>query len=268
MLRSTTRFLSTLPASKFLKVAIADGVALVTFSRGKMNPLNGEVGQEMASTFEALDKDDSVGAIVLTGEGKAFVAGADIKEMAELSFVQWHNEHMFAAFDRVRKVRKPIIAAINGYALGGGCELAMMCDIIIASDKAVFGQPEIKLGTIPGMGGTQRLTQLIGKSKAMEWVLTGAQYSAEQAERAGLVSRVVKPEELVPTALEMGKVIAGYGRVAASLCKDCVNKSLEGTLEEGLNFEKRSFHATFATEDQKEGMRAFAEKRPAVFKHK
>ncbi len=271
MLRYSRRFLTnTLPASEFLKTDISKGVALVTFTRGKMNPLNGQVASEFAATFEALDKHADVGCIVVTGnpQSKAFVAGADIKEMSERQFVDWHNSNMFEDFDRLLKIRKPTIAAVNGYALGGGCELAMMMDIILASDKAVFGQPEIKIGTIPGMGGTQRLTSLIGKSRAMEWCLTGRQYSAAEAERAGLVARVVKAEELLPTALAMGQEIASYSRVAASLCKDCINKSLESSLTEGLSYEKARFQTTFATADQKEGMRAFAEKRAPNFQHK
>ena len=270
MLRFTRFALSELPAAKFLKTDINKGVALVTFTRGKMNPLNGEVAAEMATTFEALDAHADVGCIVITGnpEGKAFVAGADIKEMAEKQFVDWHNYNMFENFDRILKVKKPTIAAVNGYALGGGCELAMMMDIIVASDKAIFGQPEIKIGTIPGMGGTQRLTSLIGKSKAMEWCLTGRQYSAEEAERAGLVARVVKAEELLPTSLKLGQEIASYSRVATSLCKDAINKSLESSLNEGLAYEKARFQTTFATADQKEGMKAFVEKRAPSFQHK
>ena len=243
-------------------------VTLLTLNRPKaLNALNQAIAKELADAVAKAEADDSVNAIVITGSGRAFVAGADIKMMQPKQFTDWHTNDLFADLEKLRVVKKPIIAAVNGFALGGGCELAMLCDMIIASDKAVFGQPEIKLGTIPGLGGTQRLTQLIGKSKAMEWVLTGKQYTAEEAERAGLVARVVEHDKLLSTALETAELIASYSRVTVSLAKDCVNKSLEMSLNDALSYEKRSFHATFATKDQKEGMAAFAEKRKPEFKH-
>jgi enoyl-CoA hydratase/carnithine racemase len=244
-------------------------VAVVTLNRPKaLNALNQEIAQELARVTLKLDKDDSVNVIVITGAGRAFVAGADIKMMQPMSFADWNTNNLFQDIELLRGIRKPMIAAVNGFALGGGCELAMMCDFIIASDKAVFGQPEIKLGTIPGLGGTQRLQQLIGKAKAMEWVLTGNQYTAEEAEKAGLVARVVPHDKLLEETLKIATTIASHSRLTAAIAKDCVNKSLEMTLTEGLAYEKRSFHSTFATQDQKEGMKAFTEKRSAGFQHK
>jgi len=210
--------------------------------------------------MKTLDEDQSIGSIILTGNEKAFAAGADIKEMASLNFIDTVRTRMFSEWEALRKISKPIIAAVNGYALGGGCELAMLCDIIIAGDTAQFGQPEIKLGTIPGMGGTQRLTRAIGKSKAMEMVLTGRFMTAEEAERAGLVSRVVPADKLLESALEMASTISSYSKPIVALAKDSVNRSFEMTLEEGLHFEKLSFYSTFATHDQKEGMKAFVNK--------
>lgn len=249
-----------------VKVTNKGAVAILSMNRPKaLNALNKAIVTELATTLKRLDSDPSVSVMIVTGEGRSFVAGADIKQMAGKSFNDWEEDNMFIDFDMVKSVRKPIIAAVNGFALGGGCELAMLCDIIIASDKAVFGQPEIKLGTIPGLGGTQRLSRLIGKAKAMEWVLTGNQYTAEEAERAGLVSRVVKHEELLPAALTMAELIAGYSRVTTALAKDCVNKSQEMSLADSLSYERRTFHSTFATKDQKEGMSAFVEKRKPSF---
>ena len=246
----------------------AGAVAVVTLNRTKaLNALNIPFAQEIVSKLQALDADNDVNCIVLTGSGRSFVAGADIKMMAPTKFADWQTKDLFADLVKIRSIQKPIIAAVNGFAFGGGCELAMMCDMIVASDKATFGQPEIKLGTIPGLGGTIRLTQLIGKAKAMEWVLTGQTYTADQAERAGLVSRVVEHDKLLPEAIKLAETIAGYSRLTTSLAKDCVNKALEVGLTEGLAYEKRSFNATFATEDQKEGMSAFVEKRKASFKH-
>lgn len=250
-----------------MKIAQTGSVVTLTMNRPKaLNALNVAIAAELTSALVKFDADSSVNAFVITGEGRAFVAGADIKMMAPLQFADWHKNDLFIEFEKMRHVKKPIIAAVNGFALGGGCELAMLCDMIIASDKAVFGQPEIKLGTIPGLGGTQRLTGLIGKAKAMEWVLTGRQYTAEEAERAGLVARVVKHDDLLKVAHETAALIASYSPIITSLAKDCVNKSLEMSLNDALSYEKRSFHSTFATEDQKEGMKAFIEKRSPAFK--
>jgi enoyl-CoA hydratase/carnithine racemase len=264
-----------LRASRFLRSAeplvlssTKNAVALLTLNRPKaLNALNQDLARELAALVMAAEADNAVNVIVITGSGRAFVAGADIKMMANLQFPDWHQNDLFAELEKIRTVKKPIIAAVNGFALGGGCELAMLCDTIIASDKAIFGQPEIKLGTIPGLGGTQRLTQLIGKAKAMEWVLTGKTYTAEEAEKAGLVARVVKHDDLISVAMETAELMASYSRITASLAKDCVNKSLEMSLNDALQYEKRSFHATFATKDQKEGMAAFIEKRKPEFKN-
>lgn len=245
-------------------------VAVVTLTRPKaLNALNHQVMTEVVRAFKALDQDDNVRAIVLTGSGeKAFAAGADIKEMNSRDFAEVVRMDMFWAWQQIREVRKPIIAAVNGFALGGGCELAMLCDIIIASEKAKFGQPEITLGTIPGMGGTQRLTRQVGKSKAMEWILAGEPFTAQQAERAGLVSRVVPHEQLLPEALKLAEKIASFSGPAVALAKECVNRSYESSLAEGLLFEKRGFFSTWATADRAEGMTAFSEKRPAKFEHR
>lgn len=267
MLRFTSRLFCQ-GAEPLVKIAQNGAVVTLTMNRPKaLNALNTAIAAELAAALVKYDADSSVNAFVLTGEGRAFVAGADIKMMAPLSFADWHKNDLFIEFEKVRQIKKPIIAAVNGFALGGGCELAMLCDFIIASEKAVFGQPEIKLGTIPGLGGTQRLTGLIGKAKAMEWVLTGKQYTAEEAERAGLVARVVKHEDLLKVAQETAALIASYSQITVALAKDCVNKSLESSLNDALAYEKRSFHATFATEDQKEGMKAFVEKRAPAFKN-
>jgi enoyl-CoA hydratase len=248
------------------EIDAARSVAVVTMNRPKaLNALNVAIAAALAETLEALDANPAVNAIVITGASRAFVAGADIKMMKDMTFADWSTDDVFKDFDRVRAVKKPLIAAVNGFCLGGGCELAMLCDIIYASEKAVFGQPEIKLGTIPGLGGTQRLTRMIGKSKAMEWVLTGKTYSADEAEKAGLVAKVFKPEELIKEATLTAATIAGYSRITTRIAKETVNKSMESSLAEGLAFEKRSFHATFATADQKEGMAAFAEKRKPAF---
>lgn len=244
-------------------------VGLITLNRPKaLNALCDDLMIELASAMKVFDKDPGVGAIVVTGSEKAFAAGADIKEMSSKTYMEAYKTDMLSHWnDNMVSVKKPVIAAVNGFALGGGCELAMMCDIIIAGDKAKFGQPEIKIGTIPGCGGTQRLTNAIGKSKAMEMILTGEMINAEQAERAGLVSRVVPAAELVENALKTADTIAGYSQPAVSLCKEAVNAAFSTTLETGLVFERRLFHSTFATKDQKEGMGAFAEKRAPEWKH-
>eukprot|EP00930_Biecheleria_cincta_P070464 TRINITY_DN5809_c0_g1_i1.p1 TRINITY_DN5809_c0_g1~~TRINITY_DN5809_c0_g1_i1.p1 ORF type:complete len:282 (-),score=59.81 TRINITY_DN5809_c0_g1_i1:24-869(-) len=259
------------PVYETIKVEHAgEGVAVVTLCRPKaLNALNQLVMTEVLSGLKTLDIDDSVQAIVLTGFGdKAFAAGADIKEMNSRDFHEVIKMDMLWSWQEVQKLRKPLIAAVNGFALGGGCEVAMLCDIVLASDKAKFGQPEINLGTIPGMGGTQRLTRAVGKSKAMEWILSGRQFTAEEAERAGLVSRVVAHEELMGEALKLAREIASKSQPVVAYAKQAVNRAHEVSLAEGLLFEKQLFHSTWAIADREEGMRAFSEKRPAAFKHK
>jgi enoyl-CoA hydratase len=247
---------------------VEDGVGLITLNRPKaLNALNSELLGELVSCLEAWDVDDAIRAIVLTGSEKAFAAGADIKEMSGKSYMDMFKSNFFAApAERIANVRKPVIAAVAGYALGGGCELAMLCDFIIAADTAKFGQPEINLGVMPGMGGTQRLTRFVGKSKAMDMCLTGRNMDAAEAERAGLVSRVVPAADLLKEAMDVARKIAGQSMPIAMMTKEAVNRSYELTLEEGLRYERRVFHAMFATEDQKEGMAAFAEKRKPSFK--
>ncbi|MDV8030521.1 enoyl-CoA hydratase, partial [Rhodococcus sp. IEGM 27] len=217
---------------------------------------------------EELDKDAEIGAILITGSDRAFAAGADIKEMQPKSYMDVYLDDFFSAWDKVAAARTPTIAAVAGYALGGGCELAMLCDILIAADTAKFGQPEIKLGVIPGIGGSQRLTRAVGKAKAMELCLTGRNMDAEEAERAGLVSRIVPAADLLDEALQTASTIAEMSLPVAMMAKEAVNRSFETTLTEGVRFERRVFHSTFATEDQKEGMAAFVEKRAPVFKHR
>jgi enoyl-CoA hydratase len=234
--------------------------ALNALSRGLIADLNAAL-----KTFEA---DEGVGALVLTGSEKAFAAGADIKELAELSFTRAFLSDPFVAWEYVSKVRKPVIAAVAGFALGGGCELAMMCDFIIACETAKFGQPEIKLGVIPGAGGTQRLTRFVGKSKAMDMVLTGRMMDAAEAERSGLVSRVLPPENFVEEVVKIAAGVAALGGVSTQAAKESVNRAYETSLTEGVLFERRLFFGLFATEDQKEGVAAFLEKRPADFKNR
>jgi len=245
-------------------------VGIVTLNRPKaMNALNGEIVREIGAALDAFEEDDGIGCIVLTGSEKAFAAGADIKEMADKTYMDVYlSDFITNGWERVTTCRKPIIAAVAGYALGGGCEVAMMCDFIIAADTARFGQPEITLGIIPGAGGTQRLTRFVGKSKAMEMVLTGRMMGAEEAERAGLVSRVVPAVDLLEEAVKTAKAIADLSRPAVMIAKESVNRAYETTLREGVLFERRSFHALFATEDQKEGMAAFAEKRQPKWKNR
>lgn len=245
-------------------------VALVELNRPKaLNALCDQLCHELGQVFADIENDPNVKCSVLTGlqGSKAFAAGADIKEMKDLSYMDVYGKNLFGDLDTVAQAKKPIIAAVNGFALGGGCELAMMCDIIYASDKAKFGQPEIKLATVPGIGGTQRLTKLIGKQRAMEWVLTGDIYTADEAAKAGLVARVVEHDKLLDVALATAEKIAAYSAPITQLAKQCVNKADEVSLQEGLSYEKRVFQSTFATEDQKEGMTAFAEKREAQFKN-
>ena len=243
-------------------------VAIVTLNRPKaLNALNSELLAELAHALESFDTDDAVRAIVLTGSERAFAAGADIKEMAQQSYMDMFKANFFAgAADRIAAVRKPIIAAVAGYALGGGCELAMMADFIIAADTAKFGQPEITLGIMPGMGGTQRLTRFVGKSKAMDLCLTGRNMDAAEAERAGLVSRVVPAADLLAEAVKAAQKIAELSLPIVIMAKETVNRAYETTLAEGIRFERRLFHSMFATEDQKEGMAAFSEKRKPQFK--
>jgi len=241
-------------------------VCLIRLNRPQaLNALNAVLIDELNGALAAAERDAGIGAIVVTGSEKAFAAGADVKEMQAKTFVGAYLEDFIGAWDGVARARKPIIAAVAGFALGGGCELAMMCDFIIAAETAKFGQPEIKLGVIPGAGGTQRLTRAVGKAKAMDLCLTGRMMDAAEAERAGLVARVVPAEKLVEEALAAAAVIAAQSLVSVLMAKECINGAFETTLAEGIRFERRAFHALFATEDQKEGMQAFIEKRPARF---
>jgi enoyl-CoA hydratase len=250
-------------------VTRTDRVATITLNRPKaLNALNSQVMAEVTGAAAQLDADEGVGAIVLTGSAKAFAAGADIKEMSELSFADVYDRDFFAPWAAFAATRTPTIAAVAGYALGGGCELAMMCDILIAADTAKFGQPEIKLGVLPGMGGSQRLTRAIGKAKAMDLILTGRNMDAEEAERAGLVSRVVPADSLLDEAAATAAIIAGMSLSASRMAKEAVNRAFESTLAEGLLYERRLFHSAFATDDQTEGMAAFVEKRPPNFTHR
>jgi len=238
-------------------------VTLITLNRPQaLNALNSQVLADLIAALEAFDADASQGCAVLTGSEKAFAAGADIKEMSGQGFADMYGSNFFAGYDRVTATRKPVIAAVAGYALGGGCELAMMCDFILAGDNAKFGQPEIKLGVTPGMGGSQRLPRAVGKAKAMEMCLTGRMMGAEEAERAGLVARIVPVAELVEDAVKTATTIADMAPLAVKANKEMVNAAFETTLVQGVQFERRLFHGLFGTEDQKEGMAAFVEKRP------
>jgi enoyl-CoA hydratase len=245
-------------------------VGLVTLHRPKqLNALNDALMNELGQALRELDADEAIGAIVLTGGEKAFAAGADVGAMKDWSYMDvYKTDFITRNWETIRSIRKPVIAAVAGFALGGGCELAMMCDIVIASDNARFGQPEIKLGIIPGAGGTQRLPRAVGKAKAMDLVLTGRLMDAAEAERAGLVSRVVAPEKLLDEVLAAANAIAEYSLPAVMLAKEAVNRAYESPLAEGVLFERRIFHSLFATEDQKEGMRGFVEKRKPDFKHR
>lgn len=244
-------------------------IAFITINRpDALNALNSEVMSELSSLIAELDTDPEIAVSVLTGAGRAFAAGADIKEMESHSFVSMYLEDYFAKWDRFAAARKPVIAAVNGFALGGGCELAMMCDVIIASEKAKFGQPEVKLGVSPGMGGSQRLTKAVGKAKAMDLVLTGRMIDATEADRIGLVSRVVAADELMAVATEAAEAIASYSIPIVIANKEMVSASLELPTTEGVRFERRLFQALFSTQDQKEGMNAFVSKRDADFKDK
>ena len=245
-------------------------VALITLNRPKaLNALSAQLVRELSDALDGYEADDAIGAIVLTGSERAFAAGADIKEMQGKTFTEAYlQDFVTKDWERVTRCRKPVIAAVAGFALGGGCELAMMCDFILAAETAKFGQPEITIGTMPGAGGTQRLTRAIGKAKAMEMCLTGRMMDAAEAERLGLVSRIVPAAALVEEAIKTAEKIAGMSRPAAMMVKESVNRAFETTLAEGIRFERRLFHATFATADQKEGMAAFVEKRPPSFKNR
>ena len=251
-------------------VSRAERVGTITLNRPEaLNALNSTVMREVTSAAAKFDADAGIGAIIITGAGgKAFAAGADIKEMAGLSFSEVFDSDFFAAWGRLAAVRTPLIAAVAGYALGGGCELAMMCDVLIAAENAKFGQPEIKLGVLPGMGGSQRLTRAIGKAKAMDMILTARNMDAAEAERSGLVSRVVPAEKLMEEAHAVATTISQMSRSASRMAKEAVNRAFESSLTEGLLYERRLFHSAFATEDQSEGMAAFIDKRPPTFTHR
>jgi enoyl-CoA hydratase len=240
----------------------ADGVGVITLNRpNALNALNDSLIGELAMGLAELEADDGIGAIVITGDEKAFAAGADIKQMQSRSYIDWYLKEQFASWHKTAECRKPVIAAVAGFALGGGCELAMMCDFIIAAENARFGQPEIKLGVLPGLGGTQRLARIIGKSKAMDLCLTGRMMDAAEAERCGLVSRVVAIESLLDETKKVARTIAGMSLPAAMMVKESVNRAYETTLTEGIHFERRLFYSAFALKDQKEGMQAFMDKR-------
>jgi len=250
-------------------VTRADRVGTITLNRPEaLNALNSQVMAEVTSAAAEFDADAGIGAIIITGSAKAFAAGADIKEMAALSFSDVFGSDFFAAWGKLAAVRTPLIAAVAGHALGGGCELAMMCDVLIAADTAKFGQPEIKLGVLPGMGGSQRLTRAVGKAKAMDMILTGRTIDAAEADRIGLVSRVVPADDLLAQANAVATTISQMSRSASRMAKEAVNRAFESSLTEGLLYERRLFHSAFATDDQTEGMSAFTEKRAAHFTHR
>ena len=250
-------------------VETRERVGLIRLNRPqRMNALSEALMAELAIALAAFDTDPNIGAIVITGNDKAFAAGADIGNMAEWDYQKVYADNYIMSWESVRHARKPVIAAVAGYALGGGCELAMMCDMIIAADTAKFGQPEISIGTMPGMGGTQRLPRAVGKAKAMDWCLTGRMIDATEAERSGLVARVVSADKLLDEALAVAAKIASYSLPVVLKVKEAINRAYESSLAEGLFFERREFHSTFALEDQKEGMRAFVEKRKPSFKNR
>ena len=251
-----------------IEVETHDKVGLVRLNRPQaLNALNAALIDELGAALDAFEGDANIGCIVITGSAKAFAAGADIKEMQSKTYAEAYLDDFVLSWERVSRTRKPIVAAVAGFALGGGCELAMMCDIVIAADNAKFGQPEIKLGVMPGVGGTQRLTRFVGKAKAMDMCLTGRTMDAAEAERAGLVTRVVPANQLIDEALKMANTIASMSRPVVMMAKESINRAYETTLAEGIRFERRVFHSMFALEDQKEGMAAFVEKRPPNFKH-
>jgi len=255
---------------EFIKVESKGSVGVITLNRPKiLNALSFGVFREIAAAVDDLEADDKIGCILLTGSDKAFAAGADIKEMQPKGFIDmFSSDFMAIGGDRVARCRKPTIAAVAGYALGGGCELAMMCDLVIAADTAKFGQPEITLGTIPGIGGTQRLTRAIGKAKAMDLCLTGRMMDATEAERSGLVSRVVPADKLMDEAMAAAEKVASMSQPAAAMAKEAINRAFETPLSEGMNVERNLFHSTFALEDRSEGMAAFIEKRKPVNKNR
>ena len=255
--------------AEFILTETRGRVGIVTLNRPKqLNALNDQLIDELVAALAAFDADDGIGAMVVTGSEKAFAAGADIGAMKDMTYMQaYKTDYITRNWEKLRAVRKPVIAAVAGYALGGGCELAMTCDIIIAADSAKFGQPEIKLGIIPGAGGTQRLPRAVGKAKAMDLVLTARMMDAAEAERAGLVSRVVPADKLLEEAVDAATVIASFSLPSVLAAKESVNRAYESGLTEGVLFERRMFHSLFGTDDQKEGMGAFAEKRKPVFKH-
>jgi len=254
---------------EFIKAETRGAIGLITLNRPQaLNAINAGLIGEIVQAIDAFEADAAIGAMVITGSDKAFAAGADVKEMADLGFVEAYVGDYAAALERVARARKPIIAAVDGYCLGGGAELAMMCDIIVAAESAKFGQPEITLGIMPGIGGTQRLPRAVGKAKAMDLILTGRMMDAEEAERSGLVSRVVAADDLMEEAMAIADKIAGYSRPIVMMAKESVNRAFETPLGEGIRFERRLFHATFATEDQKEGMQAFADKRTPRFRNR
>ena len=251
-----------------IEVRVEGGkVGIITLNRPKaLNALNGPLMDELGAALKAFDADEAIGCMIITGSEKAFAAGADIGAMAKYSFADaYKGDYITRNWEAIRSIRKPVIAAVSGFALGGGCELAMMCDFIIAADNAKFGQPEIKLGIIPGAGGTQRLPRAVGKAKAMDMALTGRMMDATEAERAGLVSRVVPLDKLMDEALGAALIIADFSQIAVMAAKESVNRAFEGTLADGVMFERRLFHALFATQDQKEGMDAFLNKRAPNF---
>lgn len=255
-------------ASEFVRVEIDSSIATIRIDRPKMNPLSIEVQDALGEAAGIVSADDEVAAVVLWGGEKVFAAGADIKEMASKEFSEMHAADWFAGWDGLTRARTPIVACVTGYALGGGCELAMMADVLVAGEGAKFGQPEINLGVIPGMGGSQRLTRAVGKAKAMDMILTGRMIGAEEAERIGLVSRVVPDERALEEAQEVAATIASKSKPAALMAKETVAAAFETTLAQGIAFERRVFHSTFATADQKEGMDAFANKREAGWQHR
>ncbi len=261
--------MSEAASPELITVRTEGRVGIVTLNRPKaLNALNDQLMDEMGAALKAFDADDGIGCMIVTGSEKAFAAGADIGAMAKYSFADaYKGDYITRNWETIRSIRKPVIAAVSGFALGGGCELAMMCDFIIAADNAKFGQPEIKLGIIPGAGGTQRLPRAVGKAKAMDMALTGRMMDATEAERAGLVSRVVPLDKLMDEALGAALQIAQFSQLAVMAAKESVNRAFESSLADGVMFERRLFHALFATEDQKEGMDAFVNKRAPVFKH-
>ena len=268
VLAPVSSFYSNGPLENLLIDKRSNGVAILTLNRPKqLNALCDALMNELNSVLKDFDQDPAVRAIVLTGSEKAFAAGADIKEMSNRTFADVQRLDMLSTWQNVKSIKKPIIAAVNGFALGGGCELAMMCDIVLAGDKAMFGQPEVLIGTVPGAGGSQRLTRAVGKSRAMEWILTGRRFTAEEAEKAGLVSRVVPSADLLPEAIRVAEEIANLSSPVIQTAKECVNRAYESSLNEGLLYELRQFHSTWGLKDREEGMKAFVEKRKPVWRH-